>query len=222
MKPIGLEPEREVGSFSRLVSESGRAPRAAAEPARSGVDPVAVCRAVHAEMRAETRRARRMAGLAWSLLIAAGAGAGYALYTQAGQVAALRQERSSLSADLAGRQARIDRLNRQAERQQSELTTLYRNASASTRTASALDAEIRRLTEELDRTRTQLRDAEQRESQARTRWAYAEGERDALFLHLETLLERLESVLQTTDHPAVPTLDNLPDAYSPEPLPAGE
>lgn len=219
MRPPTHERPRDVGSFSRLVSEWSRTSRALPDPSPA---PEQVCRAVHAEMRAETRRARRIAALAWLLWIVTVAGAGYALHKQGGQVAALRQERTSLSAELSGQRARLDQQMRLVERKQAELDALHRNASASTQTSSALDAEVRRLTEELDRTRAQLKDAENREAQARTRWAYAEGERDALFGHLNALLERFENVLPKTDPPADPLPDAATEAVPPDPSPADE
>lgn len=219
MRPPTHDRPRDVGSFSRLVSEWSRTTRALPDPSPA---PEQVCRAAHVEMRAETRRARRIAVLAWLLWIATVAGAGYALYKQGGQVAALQQERTLLSAELSSRRAESDRQTRLVERKQAELDALRRDASAGTHTSSALNAEIQRLSLELDRTRTQLKDAEQREAQARTRWAYAEGERDALFAHLNALLERFEKVLPKADPPADPMPDAATEAAPTDPSPADE
>ncbi len=217
MRPPTHDRSRDVGSFSRLVSEWSRTTRALPDPSPA---PEQICRAVHAEMRAETGRARRIAVLAWLLWIATVAGAGYALYKQGGQMAALQQERTSLSAELSSRRAESDRQTRLVERKQAELDALRRDASAGTHTSAALNAEIQRLSAELDRTRVQLKDAEQREAQARTRWAYAEGERDALYSHLNTLLERIENALKNAEPQAEPTFDPAFDAAPPEFPPA--
>jgi chromosome segregation ATPase len=151
-----------------------------------------------------------MAGLAWMLCIVTMAGAAYALYRQGEQMVALRQEGSSRSAELSSLRGQLDRQTHLAERKQAELDALHRNASASTQSASALDAEAQRLRAELDATRAQLKDAENREVQARTRWAYAEGERDALFGHLNALLERFEHVLKNAEPPVESMMDADP------------
>jgi hypothetical protein len=202
----------EVGPFSRLVSGLEHSTRSL-PPARAAGGLQA---ALQADMRADLRRARRLAGVAWliavTLAVGGVAGGWYMQRTQA----ALSEERAKLSVQLVSAQASADRLAQVAERRGIDLAAVRKDASSSTQTLTNLEAENARLRKEIETLRLQLTDAENRESQARAKWAYAEGERDALYGQVESMIRRIESLLKGAERRANATVPDLPpDVFSP-------
>ncbi len=210
-----------VGPFSRMVGELGRTPPAPPPRAAIGGDDP-LYSAIQADMHAELRRARRVAGAAWTLAVLLGAAIVAGGWITLKRQSALQQERAALSVQLVSAEATVERLTDAADRKRADLASIRRETAAATQALAVADAESQRLRLELDQLRRRLADTEQREAQARAKWAYAEGERDALYTQVDAMILRLEAALQNAERRPTPTTPEPPsDLFSPE-LPDGQ
>lgn len=203
-----------VRPFSRMVAEWSRAGRSL-EPSPPAANEV--CRALQAQMRADVRRARRAAGLAWLCALAVAVSACLGAWRWQSRIARLQEERASLSALLSSSQIRVEQLTQTTDRRQLDLKTLRHGASTTSQALDATRAENGRLRQEIQEFRRELSEARQREAQARARWAYTEGERDALYGQLSSVIKRIESALQAAERQAkLAPVEPLLDALEPE------
>jgi dTMP kinase len=90
--------------------------------------------------------------------------------------------------------------------------------AASAQSLTTLRGENERLRQEAEEANRRLKETQQREEQARTRWAYAEGERDSLQAQLTALTTRIEGVLQAaTQRARMATMNPPGELFGPSP-----
>ena len=178
----------------------------------------AVQEAVQTELQGEFRRARRAGRVAWGVVLLLVATGGLTGWKFRGEIAQLRQERAVMLSQVSERQVQLDRQTRTDDRAQLDLKALRQDMAASAQSLTTLRGENERLRQEAEEANRRLRDAGQREEQARTRWAYAEGERDALQAQLTALTSRLEGMFQAASERARMATMNPPgELFGPSP-----